>query len=149
MADPKICAAFRRTRESLEPKVTQEMLAEKTGFRQTQISRWERTNEPSLDELAALEKAMGVVPGTVLRAAGYVKEARTVDEVVHTDPNLAPELVGVVLQAYRAAVTASASIRGRGDRPRKPPGPPRTPALIDGPPGRSRRTGQVAEGGSN
>ena len=147
MAHPKVCAALRQTRESLEPKITQDMLAERTGFRQTQISRWERTNEPSLDELAALEKAMGVAPGTVLRAAGYVKDAKTVDEVVHTDPNLAPELVGVVLQAYRAAVTASASIRGHGDRPKKPPDPPRTRALTDGPPGRGRRTGQISGSG--
>lgn len=142
MAPPKVSAALKQTRESLDPKITQEMLAERTGFRQTQISRWERTNEPSLDELAALEKAMGVAPGTVLRAAGYVREPKTVDEVIHTDPNLMPELLGVVLDAYRAAVVASAAIRAREGPRRRPP---RSPAMIDGPPALARRIERVTE----
>lgn len=129
MAPPNVNAALKRVRESLTPKVTQAQLAEKTGIRQTQISRFENEHagsEPSLDQLAALEDAMGVERGTVLTVAGYIREAATADRVLFTDPTLEPELVDVVLDAYRAAQRASAKLRAQRvprERPARPDGP--------------------------
>jgi hypothetical protein len=121
MAPPKVSAALKRVRESLNPKPTQEEVSQRINptlrnslnLVQSRISRLELESEPSYDQLAALEDAMGVERGTVLTVAGYIRETKTIDRVIFTDPSLEPELVDVVLDAYRAAQRASAKLRAQ------------------------------------
>lgn len=121
MAPPKVSAALKRVRESLTPKLTQEGLSQRIdptlrsslNLVQSRISRLELESEPTYDQLAALEDAMGVERGTVLSVAGYIKETKTADRILFSDPTLEPEFVDVVLDAYRAAQRGSEKIRAQ------------------------------------
>lgn len=86
-----------------EPLLTQQQLAAKTGGKQNTISDWEHDkNEVGVTELAAIEDALDVRRGTVLRLAGFVVDT-SIEELIESDPTLPPRSKPAILQAYRDA----------------------------------------------
>ena len=70
---------------------------------QTTIARWETTRVPSVDDIAAIEEALELPGGFILRQAGYVDEpAPTVEEAVAHDGTLTRTAKDLVLGAYRS-----------------------------------------------
>src|SRR5688500_168125 len=75
-------------RARLQPDLAQRKLAVKMGDRELQgtISRWERGQlTPSLEQVAAVEAALGFPRGYVLTLAGYVAETPTVEAAIAAD----------------------------------------------------------------
>lgn len=78
-------AAIRAARGSL----TQEALAEIVKTDQPTISKWERgKQQPSFDEVRAIEDAAGLPHGFILRSAGYVDDPQTPEEAIRNDARL-------------------------------------------------------------
>jgi transcriptional regulator with XRE-family HTH domain len=86
-------------------RYTQTQLAAQLGVAQNTISRWSTGDvEPSLEDIARMEDACGVPRGYILRAAGYVAEARSTEEMIAADPQLDAGQRELLLAAYRAAI---------------------------------------------
>lgn len=93
-------SAIRQVRGPL----SQTRLAERLDLDQTTVSRWEVGRaEPSLDEIARVEAAVGAEPGTVLRLAGYVTDC-TVKAAIDADPALDSAGRRFLLATYQAAL---------------------------------------------
>jgi transcriptional regulator with XRE-family HTH domain len=108
---PILCA-IRETRE--ERGITQEALGTAIGRAQNSISKLERGAEkepPTVDEVAAIEVALGVPKGYILRKAGYVVPMTTVEDLIMSDPGLSPPNRQAVLAVYSSL---------RENRTRKP-----------------------------
>lgn len=101
---PPICAAIRAARETAG--LTQRELAERLTESQEQVSNWELRREPRLSTVARLEEAIdsGRRRGWLLRQAGYVEDASTLEEMIDSDPRLDPRARGI-LRAFLAPVT--------------------------------------------
>jgi transcriptional regulator with XRE-family HTH domain len=87
---PPICIALRTARETAG--LTQESLATLVGVSQKRLSNWETAREPKLDMIANLERAIDGDRrrGWLLRLAGYVEDAATLEEMIDSDPRLDP-----------------------------------------------------------
>lgn len=99
--------AMKAVREAKRPKVTQDDLAALVGIRQQLISRWEGGNpamEPRPSEIYLIETALAVPYGTVLRKAGMVTDAVTVEDAILLDPGLDDVAKGTLIGAYRGAL---------------------------------------------
>ena len=84
----RICEAVKRQREIAG--VSQRQLADMLGVSQPTIHNWEHDTEPSLDQLAAIEEALGMRAGGLVRAAGYVDEAPpSAEQAIMADRTLA------------------------------------------------------------
>lgn len=86
---PPICAAIRAGRETAG--LTQDEVAQRVeGLTQKRMSTFENGREPQLDMIAALEEAIdpGRRRGWLLRAAGYVEDATTLERMIDSDPRL-------------------------------------------------------------
>lgn len=103
-------AAIRRHRE--ERRTTQTELGDQSELGQKRISDLESgKHSPGLDEVAALERALGLTRGALLIEAGYCTIATTIADVVGLDPALTAYGRALVLTAYDAALQASAKER--------------------------------------
>lgn len=106
--------ALRHEREAL--KLSQEELAARSNgaFIQPNVSKWETgESTPGLDDVAALEKALGVNPGFLFSAAGYVSPATSTRQAIETDPSLQPGYRSLVLAVYDTAVANSGEERAK------------------------------------
>jgi transcriptional regulator with XRE-family HTH domain len=99
--------AFRR---AFKGRLTQAELADELGVTQGTISKWAKLTDdgPPLERLPQIEKSCDRPLGFILRAAGYVADAQTVEEVLRSDHALDEIYVEIVVDAYRAAVARSA-----------------------------------------
>lgn len=71
-------------------KRSQYVVADAAGVRQPTVSRWENTTQGdifSIDKMLKIEAALGVSPGTILRAAGLI-DVPGVIEAIDADPAL-------------------------------------------------------------
>ena len=105
--------AIRLLRERAD--MTQMELAEATGVAQTQLSRWELDRVvPSLAQVAAIERGLGLRRGRLLVTAGYVDpDIGDVEAALLTDPRLSPDDREIVAELYRLVL-------GRGGSPPSP-----------------------------
>ena len=92
-------------RAAYSGRLTQRELAGHLGVAQNTVSRWATGEvEPRLDDIAAIERACGLVPGHVLRAAGYVADDLDPMAVVASDHRLDNPRRELLLATYRAAL---------------------------------------------
>jgi transcriptional regulator with XRE-family HTH domain len=104
----RICEAVKTAREVAG--LTQRQLADMLGVSQPAIHNWEHDTEPSLDALAAVEDALGLRRGQLVRDAGYVDDdPPTIDDVIRSDDSLSPD-------DRRAVLDLVAFYRARGGR---------------------------------
>lgn len=83
---PRICRTIRvRLRES---GMSMQDLADRLHVSRSMIHRWTTTREPALDMIAAIERALGLPKGDLLREAGYVGNLVSVRQAVASDPKL-------------------------------------------------------------
>lgn len=107
--------ALRRHREARG--LSQERLSAATGISQSNFSNWERADRnmiPSVEDIAKIERALGLTPGALLIEAGYVELPTSTLTMLEVDPDLAPERREIVADLYRAQVE-----RSRPERPRR------------------------------
>lgn len=98
----------RAIRRAYTGRFTQTELAEQLGVAQNTISRWATGDvEPRLDDIVAIEKACALPRGTILRAAGYVVDSVSPEEVVAADQRLDAARRELLLAAYQAALNQS------------------------------------------
>lgn len=71
---------IRLARESHDPKITQEELADKVGIRQSQLSKIERgeTERPMKETIRLIAEALDVNPDPLFIAADYAPEGEVV-----------------------------------------------------------------------
>lgn len=68
---------------------------------QSRISKWERgIGHPSLDQIRAIEDALGVRRGSVLRLAGYVEDEGSTLDTITADRALDEDAVEVMHRIY-------------------------------------------------
>lgn len=98
---PAICKAMWFHRDGAG--WTQQRLADAIGIKYQQLQAYEKHVEPPLAVIAAAERALGLVAGDILRAAGYVSngKARTTEQAIASDPRLTKLAREMVLSAYR------------------------------------------------
>lgn len=114
--------ALRTTREARG--ITQTDLAHTLGVDQAMCSRWE-TNphwNPRIDDITAIDDALGQPRGTLLRTAGYLDDTTTTEQAVMADPNLTPDgrdAILILLRYYHQRATPPPRRRN----PRKPTSP--------------------------
>lgn len=89
---------------------SQDALADESGVPQHQISRIERgLLSPTLEEVAALERALGIGKGALLIASGAIEIALTFEDAVEQDPTLSEEAKWFMLDAYHGHLRRSAA----------------------------------------
>jgi transcriptional regulator with XRE-family HTH domain len=90
--------------------LSQDALADMSGVPQHQISRFERGKlSPTLEEVAALERALDLEKGALLIAAQAIDRALTFEDAVHQDPILSQDAKEFVLDWYGGYVRKSAA----------------------------------------
>lgn len=85
---PAICTAIDAALDDLftvNHRFTNSYVAELLGTSGAAVGRWRRINEPTRDQLAALERAIGKPLGYISRLAGYVEDYETDVDVVTTE----------------------------------------------------------------
>lgn len=104
-----ICEAIKNAREVAG--LTQRRLAEMLNVTQPTVHAWEVDREPSLDQIAAIEAALELRRGQLLRDAGYVDgdDPPSPEQVIRSDETLTPE-------DRRALLDVLGLYRGRGGR---------------------------------
>ncbi|HEX9994100.1 MAG TPA: helix-turn-helix transcriptional regulator [Acidimicrobiales bacterium] len=116
--------ALRRMREARG--VTQADLAAALGVDQALCSRWESNPDwnPRVDEVLAIDDALGQPRGSLLRAAGYLDDVATTEQAVMADAALGPDgrdAVLVLIRYYHQRAAAPHRRRGRKRNPRNHP----------------------------
>ena len=106
---PPICVALRRAVE--EAGITQDALGDRLEEKQQTVSAWLNKREPKLDDLARIEKVLGLTRGHLVRAAGYVEDPATVRDSIAGDVGLTQRWRDVVLVVYDSSVADSARDR--------------------------------------
>ena len=91
-----------------EARISQTVMALRLGFTsaagQARISRWERGEQaPELHELGAIETALDLPKGTIVRRLGMVHDLKTTEEVLRTDPHIRGPYRDMVIDAYKLA----------------------------------------------
>ncbi|GIU87462.1 MAG: hypothetical protein KatS3mg009_1977 [Acidimicrobiia bacterium] len=76
-------------------------LADRLHVSRSMIHRWTTTREPALDMLVAIERALGLPKGDLLRGAGYVSDLVTVRQAVAADPKLDGPARRKLMAVYR------------------------------------------------
>ena len=113
---PPICSAIRHAREAAGLTQSQVVtaLTGLPGYNVTQshVSKWELDREPELDVIRALETALGLPLGSLLRSAGYVEDLPlTAESAIATDERLTGPFRRLTLDIYRSAIQRSAEAR--------------------------------------
>ena len=99
----EVCRALRQARA--RANLTQEELARRLRVTQGHVSRWESGRVPKLDVLARIEtEGLGLVPGDLLRRAGFVRDPSTTEEAILSDPHLQDEDKALIIDVLRAAI---------------------------------------------
>lgn len=89
---------------------TQESLALEIGSDQATISRWETgKQDPTVDEIVAVEDACHKPRGWILVSAGLVADGPSVELSIAADPQLDENQRQFLLNAYSAALALSAT----------------------------------------
>ena len=84
--------------------LTQDDLADAVGTDQGTVSRWERGNlRPTLDDLRAIEDALGLHHGAIVRRAGYVEDLTSVKAALEADPSIPAKSIPYLLATIDAA----------------------------------------------
>jgi transcriptional regulator with XRE-family HTH domain len=96
---PPICQAIADAIDA--SGLSQTALARSYGTTQQQISLWVNGREPRLDEIAALEVALDLHRGALLRAAGYVDDVTGVEDAIRSASRLKKDRRDVLLDLYR------------------------------------------------
>lgn len=97
-----IHGAIRACREAAG--LSQGALGALINVNQQRIASWEADVTPTFEQVAALEDAMGLKLGTILRVAGYVEDLETTADKIRSDPALSIELQDALIAAYESAV---------------------------------------------
>jgi len=85
---------------------TQADLGDRVGVTQGTVSRWELGELPDLDQLVAIENALGLARGELLVAAGYAPATTPVAEAIRADTTLADDIDReAMLELYRVLRT--------------------------------------------
>ncbi len=94
--------ALRRARTA--NGVAQDALAPQVGVTQGAVSGWEQgRSEPSLDQIGALEKALGLRRGQLLIEAGYVDaNVSSVEAAIDLTDELQPAFKQALKATYRS-----------------------------------------------
>lgn len=88
----------------LRGQLTQVELAARVKTDQGTVSRWEHGNlKPELDDLKAIEEAVGAPHGTIVRRCGYVAELVTVEDALQADPTIPRDQLHLIFAAIEAA----------------------------------------------
>jgi transcriptional regulator with XRE-family HTH domain len=95
-----------------EADLRQSDLAERLGVSTATVSVWKRGRCPSIDQCQAIDRALRLRPGTLLRRARVVADA-PLQEALEADLALDPVAVADVLAAYDRAVAEAARRRSR------------------------------------
>lgn len=108
--------ALRSVREARG--LTQAKLADTLGVDQAMCSRWESNPDwnPRVDELLAIDDALGLPRGALLKAAGYIDDTTTAEQAITADPALSPDgrdAVLILLRYYRQRAATPPHRRGR------------------------------------
>lgn len=86
--------------------VSQKELAERLGVEQPLVSKWENDRRrPSLEELHAIEGALGRRQGFILITAGCVHDVLTVPDAIAVAP-ISDDARGYLLSLYEQALRA-------------------------------------------
>lgn len=72
---PAICRAISDAID--QAGITEQELADRLRVRQSSVWKWRTKREPRLDRIVAIEDALGLGRGELLRRAGYVKDRPT------------------------------------------------------------------------
>lgn len=95
-------------RQCYEGRTTQVELAAKLAKNQSTISKWVRgENEPTLEEIASLERACDRPAGWILIAGGFVDVPSTTSDAINQDPSISDTLRELLMEQYRSAVKLS------------------------------------------
>ena len=81
-------------------------LAEKSGIPRANLQRMTTDQEPKASALVAIEKALGVPVGTVLKMAGLVPGTSVVD-AIRSDPAIHPIMQDIAVETYETWVRVS------------------------------------------
>lgn len=90
-------------RELRNQNRNQEWLARALGIDRATVSRLLSSRSPTLKEVDQIAEALELSPVDLLRAAGYITEATSVEELLAGDVSLAAGEREMLLAAYRAA----------------------------------------------
>jgi transcriptional regulator with XRE-family HTH domain len=81
-------------------------LGPRIGVTQATVSRWEQGELPSLDQVVAIEDALGLARGELLVAAGYAPATAPLAEAIRADTTLADDIDReAMLELYRVLRT--------------------------------------------
>lgn len=95
---------------------TQRAVAQAIGVNDSTVTRWiQGVIEPTLDDIAAVERLTNRPRGWILHAAGYVANVTSVLEAIEMDSRLDGPSRRALADAYRGAVKHS-SRHGKGRR---------------------------------
>lgn len=98
--------AIRRVRGDVDQRV----VAEAVGRDQGTISKWERGQaSPTLEQILSIERALGVLAGSILRLAGYVDDPVNARQAIEADRSIPDEFKPTVLRIYDALATIPAT----------------------------------------
>lgn len=88
---------------------SQQWLADAIGVDKSQVTRLLQGHMEKLtvDRVVAIERALDLQPGHLLRAAGLVHQANTVRELLEGDPDLDPVRRGMMVAIYDTLVRES------------------------------------------
>lgn len=90
-----------------DASLTQAEVADRMGTKQQYVHRYTSSQEPKLDTVAALEDALDLGRGDLLRAAGYVEDPQTLPEAIERDMRLHPRERRMLAELYRSALSRS------------------------------------------
>jgi transcriptional regulator with XRE-family HTH domain len=96
---PRICRAIRAQLD--ESDLSMQDLADRLRVSKSMVQRWTTTREPALEMIVAIEDALDLVRGELLRDAGYVSDLVSVRRAVLDDPKLDDRARRTLLALYR------------------------------------------------
>lgn len=112
-ADSRLMSLGRAIKDALDQR-PQSWLGEQLGVDPAQVSRIISGKlEVTTERLADIERALGVTPGTIFRAAGYVADNPTVIDAIVADKALTPEQKRTLRNVYELAISSRRQGRQR------------------------------------
>jgi transcriptional regulator with XRE-family HTH domain len=95
-------------RNTYAARFTQGEIARQLGVAQNTVSRWSTGDvEPSLGDIFRIEQLCGFPRGHILRAAGYVSELASPEELISSDHRLDSARRDLLFSAYMTALRQS------------------------------------------